>query len=85
MSSVELMERVRSAIGEVLKLDSVTLSPTSGAGDFHEWDSLGHLIVVSALETRFNVTFTTEEILNTRTVGDFVGLLESRQVADRPR
>jgi acyl carrier protein len=85
MSHPELMDRVRTLISEVLKLDAVALSPGSGAGDFHEWDSLGHLVVVSALESHFNVTFTTEEILNARTVDDFVGLLESRQVGQPQR
>ena len=83
MASQEQIARVRSPIAEVLKLDPAALSPESGAGDFAEWDSLGHLIVVSALEAHFGVTFTTEEILNARTVADFGALLDSRSVANR--
>jgi acyl carrier protein len=38
---------------------------------------------VSALEANFGVTFTTDEILNARTVADFGTLIESRSVANR--
>lgn len=82
MDSHDQIVNVKSSIAEVLKLDPAALSPESGAGDFHAWDSLGHLIVVSALEARFGVTFTTEEILNARTVADFGKLLDSRSVVD---
>lgn len=83
MASQDHISLAKSSIAEVLKLDPAALSPESGAGDFAEWDSLGHLIVVSALEARFGVTFTTDEILNARTVADFDALLETRSVGNR--
>jgi acyl carrier protein len=47
-------ENVLETITKVLKLKNGELQKTSALGDFEEWDSLGHLSILAALDQIFN-------------------------------
>lgn len=47
------------------------------AGSIPQWDSLGHLGLISAIETGFDVSFDVDELFEVESVGDFLKLLES--------
>ena len=44
------------------------------------WNSLGHMRLVSALETQFSISFTTEEILDMNSYAKAAELLEKHGV-----
>lgn len=47
-------DSVLETITKVLKLKNGELQKTSALGDFEEWDSLGHLGILAALDKLFN-------------------------------
>jgi len=47
-------DNVLETITKVLKLKNSELQKTSALGDFEEWDSLGHLDILSTLDRLFN-------------------------------
>jgi len=47
-------QEVLDVIGKALNLDDNSISVDSSIDDFEEWDSLGHLGILSALDKFFN-------------------------------
>lgn len=46
--------------------------------DHPRWDSLGHIQLILALEKEFGVKFSSEEVINIRTVADIAAILQKR-------
>ncbi|MEK6256766.1 MAG: acyl carrier protein [Chloroflexota bacterium] len=64
----ELIDNVRQAIAEVLEVNIDEITPEITFGDIPQWDSMGHMEVMLALEQRFGVA------VNADTIGELVSL-----------
>lgn len=58
--------------------DSIDLSPETTANDIDGWDSLSHAILISAIELKFKIHFSTKEALVFRNVRDLVKSIEEK-------
>lgn len=56
-------------------IEQITLELTIGS--IPQWDSLGHLGLVSALEEGFGITFDVDELFEVESLADLVRLLEN--------
>jgi acyl carrier protein len=81
MINDKIFEKVRQCVASVFNLEKESVSPDSSYETIPNWDSLGHLRLIMAVEEAFAVRFATEEIptlLNVRllcdTVGKYVGV-----------
>lgn len=54
-------EDLKKVIGNVFNMDPNIVAEDASIDTVSNWDSLGHLNLVLALEERFNVTLTEEE------------------------
>ena len=43
-----------------------------------EWDSLNHLTLMSEIETRLNISFTTDEVYSVQSFKEILDLVKSR-------
>ena len=59
-------ERVFKAISIALEVKEEVLSEDTAIGDFPNWDSMGHLIIISELEKEFDIKFDPEDIMEFR-------------------
>lgn len=59
---MELIEKVRLIVSDVLEIDANKISAESHQTDIAEWDSLAQLRLVTALEEEFGVKPTMREI-----------------------
>ena len=57
---MELAEEVKSILESELNLDSMKLNACQG--DHSEWDSLSYLRILSALEAKYKIEITSENI-----------------------
>jgi acyl carrier protein len=58
----EICARVRQLIGETFGVPAGEVAADMAYGDLPQWDSLGHMDVMMALETQFGVEISTETI-----------------------
>lgn len=58
--------------------DSIILFDEMTANDIEDWDSLMHIDLIIEIEKVFSITFTTEEVLKTSNVGEFIQLIEAK-------
>ncbi len=63
-------QRIRTLISRVLRVSADSLRNDVRRGTLQEWDSLGHVMLVSALSDEFEVRISPELALQMHTIGD---------------
>jgi acyl carrier protein len=74
------MDRLNSVLAEVFNRRLDKVSDADGPQTIEEWDSLRHMIMVSALEKAFNVKLTTADVIEMVNVGKIKDILRRHKV-----
>ncbi len=76
-------ERLEPIFHEVFDDDTIRLTPELTADQVDGWDSLSHVNLIVAIESRFRIKFTQKELLTFRNVGDLLRAIAAK--ADLPQ
>ncbi len=68
-------DSVRFFIAARLGVSAEELSDDVGVGGLPEWDSLGQLMLIMAIEERYSTAIDSDVAFELETVGDFIELL----------
>ncbi|HOJ60016.1 MAG TPA: acyl carrier protein [bacterium] len=71
-------ETLNSIFQEVFDDDTIQIHPRMTANDVEGWDSLSHVNLILAIETRFQIRFTQKELLTFKNVGDLLRSIEAK-------
>jgi acyl carrier protein len=63
---------------DVFDDEEMSVFPEMTAADYEDWDSLAQIQLVVAVERKFNIKFSTDEVLRLKNVGEFAALTESK-------
>lgn len=66
----EIFDKVVEIIRDEVKQADVELTTESSSKDVDGWNSLQHVMIISAVEKAFNIKIDFMELLNIKTVGD---------------
>jgi acyl carrier protein len=80
MKTSAAQDRLYETIGGVLGVPSGALDASTSPETISTWDSLNHLILVTALEAEFGIALTPENVLDMRTVGVIEAILRTHGV-----
>lgn len=72
-------KRLEKVIRQAFNLDSGTIQENWTSNDIAEWDSLGHLILIAAVEKEFNIKFDIEEMFQVKSLGDISRILREKR------
>jgi acyl carrier protein len=75
---MELEQKVIKIIAESLEVTEDQLTEDTAIGDIPEWNSLGHIVIISSLEKEFSIVFDPEIIMDLEDVSDIVAAIEER-------
>jgi len=75
----QTLEELNEVFQEVFEDDDLSVRAQTSAKDIDEWDSLMHVNLVLAVESRFGVRFTSTEVAGLKDVGELVELVEKKQ------
>lgn len=78
MNTTEIYARLTEIFHEVFDDQSITPTPGMTAGDVEEWDSLNHINLIVAIESRFGIKFKTAELESLRDVGHLVEMIDKK-------
>ena len=56
-------ERIKIVMSEIFFIEVSSISDESSPQDINNWDSIGNLNLITALEEEFEIVFTDEQIL----------------------
>lgn len=75
---MELLVRLNEIFCEVFDDDDIKITPEMTANDVDGWDSLSHVNLIVAIETKFNILFSQKELLTFKNVGDLLNCIRSK-------
>jgi acyl carrier protein len=63
-------KKLKDILAKVLLIDESKISDGMSRKNVEEWDSMAHLMLVSEIESAFEVTMDDDDIMEIQTVGD---------------
>lgn len=75
MISIEDLSEVFKAVFDDDKLE---ITEESSANDVEGWDSMTHVLLLSAIEEQFGIEFNQKEVRKFQTVGDLLSSVNSK-------
>ena len=80
MEKSEALEKVNEVFIDVLDNEDISLSYETTAADVEDWDSLNHVQLVVAVERKFKIRFTSQEIQSWKNVDEMLDSILSKSV-----
>lgn len=78
---MELQDRLDQVFREVFDNDDIHITPEMTANDVEGWDSLSHVNLIVAIETKFGIKFSQKELLTFKNVGDLLKSIRGKITA----
>lgn len=72
------METLNQIFFMVFDDDTIQILPNTTANDVDGWDSLSHVNLIVAVETKFSIKFSQKELVSFKSVGDLLKSIESK-------
>jgi len=72
---------LREIVAKVFLIDESEVNDKMSRKDVEEWDSMGHLMLISEVESAFEVFVADEDITRIKTIGDVKMVLRKLGVA----
>lgn len=74
----EIKNKVCEIIAGICGVAPSEITETSTVGDYPQWDSVGHLSILSQVEEAFDISFEPEEMMEMEDVKDIVNAVNSK-------
>jgi len=74
-------DRLKEIFAKVFLLDEDEVNDKLSRKDVEEWDSMGHLMLISEIESAFGVFISDEDITKIKTLADIKKVLRKLGVA----
>ena len=78
MTKEQVYEMLDEVFQDVFDDENIHVTPETTANDIEDWDSLEHINLVVAVETKFGVKFNMNEVVNMKNVGEMVDIILER-------
>lgn len=74
---MSIKEQIRQIIAEALSVDITMITPDLGINDIPEWNSIGNLAIITAVEEKFGVEIPIDALFELTTVANIVSEIEN--------
>lgn len=75
---METIDRIKEIVANVCETTPDNIKGETTIGDFPQWDSMGHLAILSQVEEAFDINFEPEEMMDLEDVNDIVKAVEEK-------
>ena len=75
---MNIHEQLTVVFRNVFDDDAIVIIPETSADDIEGWDSLSHVNLIIAVELKFNIEFTQQEIRSFSNVGEMEKCIENK-------
>jgi acyl carrier protein len=75
MTTLEILNEVFT---RVFDDPNLTVAPDMTSSDIEGWDSLTHVNLIVAVESKFKIRFTQKELLTHKNVGDLIKTIDAK-------
>lgn len=74
------LEKFLDIISKILLLDIDQINDNQSRKLIEEWDSLSHLVLISEIESTFNITLSDDEVVDMQNIGDLKNIMKNHNV-----
>lgn len=78
MNREQLLQETAEVLKRALKHSNFTLTERTTAKDIKGWDSLSHMMIMTAIETHFGITFSFMEMVSMTDMGSMLDFLQEK-------
>jgi acyl carrier protein len=78
VTEAEVYAGLNELFHELFADDDIVLKPETTANDIEGWDSFNNLNIMVAVETRYGIKMSSQEIEGLRNIGDLVSIILAR-------
>ena len=78
MNHSQTSEKLTKIFQEVFLNPNLVLSESLTANDVDNWDSLTHMILITEIETQFDIKFKLKELNKMKNVGDLIEIITAK-------
>ncbi len=75
-----LLNSLQAVFRIFFKNESIQLTKKTTAEDIENWDSITHLNLINEIENQFGISFSFEEILKMKNVGELIEIISSKGI-----
>ena len=75
-------KKLKTILVKILLMDESKISDEMSRNTVKEWDSMAHLMLISELESTFEVTLDDDDIMEIQTVADIKNALKKVGIID---
>lgn len=79
VQSEEIMIKLQKIFRDIFDDEIMTVTTETSKNDLEAWDSVSHIKLVLSIEDEFKIHFSTDEVLNIKSVMDFITAIEKNQ------
>jgi acyl carrier protein len=72
------MKPFNKIVEEVFKLPEAQVKDSLSSEDIPDWDSMNYLFFIAELEKHYGVSFSMDEVMNAKTLGDLRSIIDVR-------
>ncbi len=73
-----IKETLTEIFRKVFSDEKIVITDAMSANDVAKWDSLSHMLMITAVEEKFGIKFKLKELNKLKTVGDLLNTIESK-------
>lgn len=74
----KIYEELNEIFRDIFDDESINLTPETNSDDIEDWDSLEHINLVVAIEKKFGIKFSMDEVTGMKNVGEMVKIIIER-------
>jgi acyl carrier protein len=75
MSEVEIYGALNEVFQDIFDDENIKVTANTTANDIEDWDSLEHIRLIAAVESRFKMRFTMGQVSSMKNVGEMVEII----------
>lgn len=78
MNRDQIYERLTAVFRDIFDDEDISIHDSTTAADIEDWDSLTHIMLLSAVEDEFDIKFDMKAVQGLKNVGEMVDLIGSQ-------
>ena len=75
---MNIEKQVKEVFADLFEMDVEEVHNTDTMEDIDDWDSLMHIQLMLALEKEFSIKFSTQQIMEMKSVADIIQIISSK-------
>ena len=75
MTKSSIIEKLQEIFRGLFEDKTLVINPETSAKDVDNWDSMNHILLITEIESQFNISFEMDDLIEMKSVGDMVAAI----------